>query len=773
MNQPSPAPAVWLLPKMLGKRRVVARAVPDTCQVTERRRRFDWLLLGCVLLMAVMAGPFFAGRIYTADDLGAFHIPVRVFYAASLNAGESFDWMPQIYNGFYLLGEGQAGTYHPLHLVAYRLLPFRVAFCLETLVSYPAMLLGMYLLLRRRLARRDAALFGALAFTFCGFNTLHFVHVNAVAVTAHIPWALLLIDRLVTTDAKRCWRWAVLLALLTASQLLLGYPQYVWFSLLVETGYAGWRLHDSRAAGAASPTHAVAVLAWFLAAKVTGALLAGVQLLPTASALMAAARSDAGADFLASGSLHPLNLAQLVAPYLSNSRVLGDNTHELGLYVGAVPLLLAVRAAFDPTLSLRLRRLVRFLLVVGCVALVLAFGHFTPLSHLHAWLPVVGRFRFAARYSVLFALAMSAVAAVGFTQLWRRQSRAHDDHRRILRRLTWSVALLSVPVALVGPLVLPASLRSPWWAVMYGPACLLLAGWLLVCTDNLACTDNQSADRRRRLLAVLLVAFTCVDLALYGFSYGVFPASYTSEEFLASLYAPPGEVDGRLAADLIAFDSKAPRTGDAFMLRGWSRADGYSGLVPKRQLDQRTIPALRLAAVHWVLDTPGSADIAGLVPFDKHWRRVPAPLPRARCLGDIRVSSDPRHELAEIDIETTALVDRPVTCEPTAGGTAEIVTDRPGHVAVRTDCDGPQLLVVSESFHPGWRVTVDGQPTDVVRTNGDFLGCGVPAGTHTAEFVFDPDSRRYGAATTLAGAALLVGMCVVGVRRSGTPRDSK
>ena len=39
------------------------------------------------------------------------------------------------------------------------------------------------------------SLFGGLVFTFCGFNLLHFVHVNAIAVVAHMPWLLYAIDR--------------------------------------------------------------------------------------------------------------------------------------------------------------------------------------------------------------------------------------------------------------------------------------------------------------------------------------------------------------------------------------------------------------------------------------------------------------------------------------------------------------------------------------------------------------------------------------------------
>ena len=50
---------------------------------------------------------------------------VRAFFAEQLARGEPFDWMPQLYSGFYLTGEGQGGTYHPWHLLLYRCLPLR------------------------------------------------------------------------------------------------------------------------------------------------------------------------------------------------------------------------------------------------------------------------------------------------------------------------------------------------------------------------------------------------------------------------------------------------------------------------------------------------------------------------------------------------------------------------------------------------------------------------------------------------------------------------
>lgn len=261
-----------------------------------QRDLFAWSLLAGLVLLAALAGPFFAGRVYTRDDLGAFHLPARAFYAEQLARGEPFDWMPQLYSGFYLTGEGQAGTYHPLHRVLYRYLPLRAALGWESLATYPFMLIGTWLFLRRRLKRRDAAMLGSLLFTFCGFNLLHFPHPNAVAVVAHVPWLLWAIDVVLVDSRRRRVSMAMAgIALLTGSQLLLGYPQYVWFSLLTEAAYAVFvfsrRKYVARkgchgrstCAGGAGRTDGP--WARLVIAKSCGLLLGGVQLLPTLDAL--------------------------------------------------------------------------------------------------------------------------------------------------------------------------------------------------------------------------------------------------------------------------------------------------------------------------------------------------------------------------------------------------------------------------------------------------------------------------------------------------------
>ena len=177
------------------------------------------LLLLFGLLIVMLASPVFLGKVHVGDDLGNLHLPVRSLYQEALRTGQSVLWSPHLYAGMYLHGEGQAGMYHPLHWLFYRFLPLSWAFTLEFVLNYVLMFPGAYLLLRRLELPAPAAIFGAIVFTFSGFNLLHFMHVNAIAVVAHIPWLLLGIDVLFrSTDPRQTGLALALIALATGSE---------------------------------------------------------------------------------------------------------------------------------------------------------------------------------------------------------------------------------------------------------------------------------------------------------------------------------------------------------------------------------------------------------------------------------------------------------------------------------------------------------------------------------------------------------------------------
>jgi uncharacterized membrane protein YfhO len=84
----------------------------------------------------------------------------------------------------------------------------------------------------------------------------------------------------------------------------------------------------------------------------------------------------------------------------------------------------------------------------------------------------------------------------------------------------------------------------------------------------------------------------------------------------------------------------------------------------------------------------------------------------------------------------------------------------PESVELETTVERPALLVLTDTFYPGWEATVDGRPTPVLRADYLFRAVPVAAGHHTVRFTYRPASVRVGAACT--GVALLT-LAAVGV----------
>src|SRR5262249_20585547 len=132
--------------------RAAAAALQGTPRMSDlsTRLRFLVALTAALAILVVFGLPLATGRVYTYDGIRHSPLPMRAFYASCLRNGDAWDWWPDVCCGFYLQGEGQAGLYHPLHLLLYRTLPLPAALDLEVLLNYPFLLLGTYLFLRRR-----------------------------------------------------------------------------------------------------------------------------------------------------------------------------------------------------------------------------------------------------------------------------------------------------------------------------------------------------------------------------------------------------------------------------------------------------------------------------------------------------------------------------------------------------------------------------------------------------------------------------------------------
>jgi hypothetical protein len=91
--------------------------------------------------------------------------------------------------------------------------------------------------------------------------------------------------------------------------------------------------------------------------------------------------------------------------------------------------------------------------------------------------------------------------------------------------------------------------------------------------------------------------------------------------------------------------------------------------------------------------------------------------------------------------------------EGSSGVTLE--RDDAGQVRARVDLERPGFLVLSDTFDPGWRARVDGEPVEIRRANWAFRAVALPAGRHAVDLHYEPASFRVGLG--LAGLAAGVG----------------
>ena len=711
-------------------------------------RTFKWILLACSLLFLAMAVPAMLGYVPVSDDLGAFHLPLRSIYAHCLRNGDSFDWVSNLYSGFYLSGEGQVGTYHPVHWGLYRWLPLGAAFNVELLLSYLFMLLGTFLFLNRILQHSDAALFGAMVFTFSGFNLLHFVHPNAIAIVAHLPWLLLAVD-VAWRDARPRHRIfaEMSLALLLASQILLGYPQYVWICSLALVSFVvflSWR------DGIRAKSYLACSVALML-----GVAIGAVQLIPTFDVLAHSSRQTRESSFYHTGALHPLNLVQLVSPYLFRDRVVGGNTHELGIYLGATPLLLLCWLFARRRKLKQHRQFSMGVAAFGLVALLLASGKHGLIYNLQTFLPLVGQFRNPARYILLFHFAAAILVAVAFVELKSYFADANHDSEPY--RPGVIPTIFSSVIAITAYLLLDRQ--------FLGSPMLVASGPLLFLVSTIQLRQILRCKRTAMVTLVTLILFTATDLGVYGLSYAVLTNNVRLDDYIGGMDGPPKRDRYRIIVDRqLRDDDDQLRSGNRWVLGGWYQADGYAGLDPVMQLfgDNTSMQSLQAANVRWVRNCGKNNTISGLIPNPNGWLEVPHPCPRARLVTACVVSADAGTKIQEIAPEVTAIVASPLNLSSGPVGAARIVTDDPGRIQIRTHVPTTQLLVVSERYHSGWFCLADNEPRPVLPVYGDFMGCVLKPGTRDVQLSFRPQSLKTGKWVTGFG---LVGLACFAICR--------
>ena len=163
----------------------------------------------------------------------------------------------------------------------------------------------------------------------------------------------------------------------------------------------------------------------------------------------------------------------------------------------------------------------------------------------------------------------------------------------------------------------------------------------------------------------------------------------------------------------------------------------------------------------------------------------PNVLPRAYVVHRAEVVSDDKllDRLVSSDFNawTTVLLEEPLPEEAiTALGDAPLRSSSVAHVTrhglhrveVQAEMTAAGFLVLSDTYYPGWRVSVDGAQAPLMRVNHTLRGVFLPEGTHEVVFFFAPRVLYLGLASTVIALLGVMGALWWEIRRSTATRSN-
>ncbi len=667
------------------------------------------------------------------SDVALQMIPFRTLVRDRLLSGQAPLWSHELGTGQPLLGNAQSAPFAPLHLLALPLPPLRALTVVAAWQVLASMLL-MHLLLVQLGASNRASTLAAIAYSLSVFQIGWLYHPLSM-VSAFLPGLLLAVERL----RQREPRALAGIVICATTMLLSGNPGVAAVCSVV---VIGWWLRALIASSQRRGFLWQSCLATLIALG-----LSAPAILPLSETIPASERAlvlKVAPETVQPSRFEASHLRTLVTPFASGSPRDGNwsgtsNFLELSTgFAGLLTLILALVGA------LVFQGAILGWMITGLVAILVAMGS-PPLFDLVNSFPFLSQLPLG-RLRLIFVLATAIAAGLSF-------DRVVQD-----RRARSIAAILMASGLVVLQFIIP-EVESPWqaawrWSVSAGLLATLL---------------TLSIPKLRRRFAGIAIVVVLVDLALFGLRFHpITPSAMDLRPPEAIIYlraqwrsegAPwrVSAINGRMLPYLSSayglwdprgFDPMRP--GDALqLLRERLDRPALVGLFLQRApLDQGFLDFL---GVRYLLtgshDQPGPSwsesyrdnrvvvweNKTALPLFFVPERIVPcesnaAALEFAKVNEDFQkrtcVSTEPENSLQK--------------------GTVSSISVAPNSFAVEIESSSEAIVASSVTWMPGWKLHINSQPAEIVKTNGAFLGAEVGTGQSVLRFYYTPWQWRIG-----------------------------
>lgn len=704
----------------------------------------EWTLTLIVLIFLTFffhARLFIPPSLYTSQDYGRgdithFNYPLKDFYAEALKKFTLPVWTDLISGGYPVLAEGQVGTFYLPNLVLFWLLPTALAFNLSYLVSSMLAALGLYLYCRHLKLGLYSSLFAALSFTFSMAFVAHTIHLNVIQTASLIPWVLFFGEKLLSKASLANF---LLLAFFVNQQLMVGFMQlslYTTVALILLVIFK-------------AVTQKIDVKRYTLIplAIVVAVLTGAIQILPTLELLAQAFDPSLGrpSEYVLWIKYPLRHLLYFINPYFFADPSLGNyliNRRE-GLfwenngYMGILPLVLALVALVwvrQKSIQTHLFMLVFWLLF--------SLGWLFILYDL----PPISYFRVPQRSLFFITLSLAVLAGFGFEAIFKRlRERFNQLMITVIGVLLMMLAFLNLYLLL-----------APYNGV------LETNQWLKIPATAQFLQDKLGEGR------IYSVGWISNWERVY----------HTISQGWRSADAP------KLLATRASLD---PNTNMVFNI---ASADGYAGRLTKRfhflkeqteqgfdeakdetKVSSSSAKLLTMQAVKYLvsskpISTTGFDQVFSY--YDDLSQTIYYIYQNSKYQGRIFAVSDTKLVTTDasfkqvvdsdnFDPRKVALVETPQVGQFDADARIENVNTANSRISFASKSNSQALIVVADSFYPGWELTIDGKKGEILPVNINSRGIIVPAGEHQIEMSYQPASLVKGAIISLITLVIILG----------------
>ena len=723
------------------------------------------------------------------DEVREFY-PLLDFTYNSFRSGQIPLWNPYNFSGYSHIGNWASGVFYPLHL---SILILNKPFVLILLKLSASVLAGFftYLYLKALKLSEISSYFGAFAFALSATMQIWDAEIwQSAHAFLWFPLALFSIEKIIREGKMQ---FVLLLGFSIAMSIMAGYIQPTIYLLLISLIYFIFRILIEK-------KKELKIVFKVFFGFVLGFGVSAVQLVPAIEAYLLSPRSQVQLHDLNVSFLLPLtNIVTLFVPDFFGNIVTQNwfitrpgQYYENMIYVGIIPLVLAGLSFWIK----KYRSLVIFFAAATLISLSLTFNLPTSRLVYDLSVPFLSS-SIPIRVIFVTSFAISVLSAIGI-EWWLNEKNKKKTFLALIPIVSIFVIVGSFVVYSILNNLKISALPDKWYIIS---ARNLVIPSFFTASSMAILVVGQFLLKKRKNLGFVLIAFLVLSSFLFINKY----ISFSDNKFLYpthplidfvkdnqgfyrywgygsanlpnnfatvyKIYSPEGYDPVNIAYynELLSSGRKGKYEG------AFSRSDALIYAVTEFPFEDVNDPRYRIMdmlGVKYIGFEKGEIskiEERRLDPlrFKKVWdkdnfivfenRKV---FPRVYFADRFVLRIDKRVALEEIydkniDLRTTVISSEALPVkENEIQASARIISYEPNKVIVEAETAEPKILILSDSFYPGWKANINNVETKIYRVNYALRGVVVPSGRSRIIFYYLPPSFHAGILIT--GVSLLI-----------------